>query len=83
MPCRPEEEFAQGSDDSDADLCRTPRRKRVIQPEPSDAGESNSDSNFDAEIQSKKVTGKGSRPWKIKEFVHYQSQRQTAVSHAE
>ena len=62
MPCRPEEEFAQDSDDFDADLRRTPRRKRAIQPEPSDAEESNSDSNSNAEIQSKKVTGKGSRP---------------------
>jgi len=77
MPCRPEEDFAQDSDDSDADLRRTPRSKRAIQPEPSDAGESNSDSNSDAEIQSKKVTGKGYCPRKIKEFVHYQSQRQS------
>jgi len=77
MPCRPEEEFAQDSDDFDADLRRTPRRKRAIQPEPSDAQETESESNSDAEIQSKKVTGKGSRPRKIKEFVHYQSQRQS------
>ena len=77
MPCRPEEEFAQGSDDSYADLRRTPRRRRMFEIELSDAEENNSDSNSDAEIQSKKVTGKGSRPWKIKVFVHYQSQRQS------
>ena len=77
MPCRPEEEFAQGSDDADADLRRTPRRRRMFETELSDAEENNSDSYSDAEIQSKKVTGKGSRPRKIKEFVHYQSQRQS------
>ena len=54
MPCRPEEEFAQCSDDSDADLRRTPRRRRMFETELSDAEESNSYSNSDAEIQSKK-----------------------------
>ena len=33
MPCRPEEEFAQDSDDFDADLRRTPRRRRVFETE--------------------------------------------------
>ncbi len=54
MPCRPEEEFAQGSDDSNADLRRTLRRKRVIQPEPSDAEETESESESEADQQSEK-----------------------------
>ncbi len=67
MPCRPEEEFAQDSDDFDVDLRRTSRRRRMFETKLSDAEASKSDSNSDAKIQSRKVTGKGSRPRKITE----------------
>ena len=69
MPCRPEEEFAQGSDDSDADLRRSPHSKRVIQPEPSDAKETESESESEAEQQSEKGKGKVTRKCRIQDFV--------------
>ena len=69
MPCRPEEEFAQGSDDSDADLRRTPRRKRVIQPEPSDAEETESEGESEAEQESEKGKGKLTRKRKVHDYV--------------
>ena len=69
MPCRPEEEFAQDSDDFDADLRRTPRRKRVIQPEPSDAEETESESESEAEQPSEKVKGKVTRQRRIQDYV--------------
>ncbi len=48
MPCRPDEPFAQGPEDSDADEPKTLPRKRVTVTEPLDAEETNSDSNSDA-----------------------------------
>ncbi len=77
MPCRPDEEFAQGPEESYAEQPRTPPRKRVTVTESSDAKESDSDAeksnserDSNAEIQSKKGD------WKMKEFVHYQSHGQ-------
>ncbi len=59
----------------------TPRSRRVIETEPSDAEESNhSENDSNAEIQYTKATGIGSRPRRIKEFVHYQSQGPVTMS---
>ena len=69
MPCRPEEEFAQCSDDSDADLRRTPRRKRAIQPEPSDAEETESEGESEEEQESEKGKGKLTRKRKVHDYV--------------